>query len=98
MTNAVAQILLIHATPDNGRSPPPSAGPSDYCYHAGSADACSNCSLERIKAKKIPIVQPKFNFCEPEKAIKNFIIIFQYDTEAKKAARWLLVNGIFLVL
>ena len=26
MTNAVAQILLIHATPDNGRGPPPSAG------------------------------------------------------------------------
>ncbi|WFU03928.1 hypothetical protein QA648_09415 [Rhizobium sp. CB3171] len=89
---------MIYAAPDNGRGPPPSAWRSGYCYSAGSADACSNCSLARIKAKKIPIVQPKFNFSESEKPIKNFIDIFQYDTETQKATHCLLVNGIFLVL
>jgi len=41
MTNIVAWPLLIHAAPDNGRGPPPSAGPSGYCYFAGSADISS---------------------------------------------------------
>jgi len=54
--------------------------------------------LARIKAKKIPIVQPNLTFRGEKNRQKNFIDIFQQDIEEKKARLCLLVNGIFLVL
>ncbi|KAA0700387.1 hypothetical protein DTW90_01530 [Neorhizobium sp. P12A] len=54
--------------------------------------------LGRIKAKKIPIVQPNLTFWRQKIVFKNFHQQKQYDNCKNKARAYLLVNGIFLVL